>query len=447
MCPNAFPCLSTLRVDRCNLASLADCHRFLNLRKISASGNQIVNFTPFDLPLLANIDIDHNRLTSLSGFAQFQCLVRMNISGNPLPDDGFGLNSTFPDLKEFRADGSNISDPALIAAIAPNIVLISITFCQVSSLENVKLLASTAKSLASLDLRGNPLNTHFYPDLEGLAFGDSLLEYQSEESYDLDFPDSATGRAKYRKAIIRASSPSLIWLDGVKIPGRGPQPAVPPSKMNFDAADETPPSSDGTPLRPSVETEPPSPVSRSSSVPRSETASSVSRGELRQYLALTDDESDGADEEFGGREDNRSVVSSDSGPQVVDLERLGISRDSASVVSFDRFSAATDCGSELFHVFDLPHGVRGASEDERHKRGGCSFWVSMHKQEAMRRKPVPAQMAPVKGRPVMPQGGGCGRWPFNAKSERRLPWDTEPVKVEEPDWRKPPPRPKRARKR
>jgi hypothetical protein len=162
---------------------------------------------------------------------------------------------------------------------------------------------------------------------------------------------------------------------------------------------------------------------------------------LRQYVALTDDESDSISD-LPQREDE-SAVSSDSGPLSVDLPRIGIPREveEDSDVSFDRFSAATDMGSELFHVLDSPHKGKGRFHEARHGMGGCTFWVTMHKEEDVRRKKARPPLRPVlPPRKVPPQIPGGGRWPFNAKSERRLPWDKEPAKVDEPAWRKPPPR-------
>jgi hypothetical protein len=452
MCPNAFPCLSTLRIDRCGLTSLTDCQKFLNLRKISASRNQIVNFAPFYLPLLSHIDIDHNKMNSLSGFAQFQSLIRIDISGNPVNDEGFGFSANFPELKEFRADGSNISDPSLIAAVAPNVVLISLTFSKVSSIENLQLLVSNAKSLTSLDVRGNPINANLYPDIDNLAFGDSLPEYHSEESYGLEFPKAARNRSKYRDAVIRSSGSSLVWLDGLKIPGRGPQPPIPPSKMNFQLQDDSQvaisPPSDLSELQPAEEevSSAEEEVCRSGSSVSddqlSDAKSRDSRVELRHYVALTDDESDGI--EILPRRQDGSVVSSDSGPANVDFNRLGIPR-SDSAGSFDRFSAATDAGSELFHVLDSPHFGGG-------EKAGCGgvvrpFWVDLHRQEIVRRKPPEPPMKPVIARAAVPQSVGGGRWPFNARSERKLPWDKEAPKIDEPEWRKPPRRPNKPRRR
>jgi Leucine-rich repeat (LRR) protein len=345
MCPNAFPCLSSLRIDRCSLTSLTDCHKFLNLRKISASRNQIANFAPFYLTLLSHVDIDRNKISSLSGLAQFQSLIRIEISGNRLNDEGFGFSATFPELKEFRADGSNISDPSLIAIVAPKIVLISLTFSKVSSIENIQLLISNAKCLISLDV------------------GDCLPESQSEEGSDIDVPTAARARAKYRDSIVRLLSPSFVWLDGIKIAGRGPQPPVPPSRMNFQLQEDFQiESGSEEPTLEIPELEELTQSDETSPDQLSDVQSVDSRLELRRYVALTDDESDGI--ELSPEARNESLVSSDSGPVKVDLERIGFPGSESSDDSFDHISAATDVGSEIFHVVEAAHHERG---------GGLSF--------------------------------------------------------------------------
>jgi hypothetical protein len=54
----------------------------MNLGKISADRNQIVDFAPFYLSMLFHADVDHTRMTRLAGFTQFQWLIRFEMSVN-----------------------------------------------------------------------------------------------------------------------------------------------------------------------------------------------------------------------------------------------------------------------------------------------------------------------------------------------------------------------------
>ena len=235
---NSFPCLSSLFIERCFLTSLNGLQNLLNLRKISAASNQIADFQPFSLPLLSHIEIQNNRITSLSSFVMFQSLVFLDLSGNPIDDNGLGVQAQLPELKEFKANGSNISDPSFISSIAPGVVKISLLFCKISSIKNVQLLTSSAAKLTYLDLRGNPINAQIYPDLANKQYGsDSLAEYESEEIYDSKYPDSANARKQYRRMILQNAKSEIAYLDGIKTPGKSDKGVLPPSKISFQYVD------------------------------------------------------------------------------------------------------------------------------------------------------------------------------------------------------------------
>ncbi|KAK8893350.1 hypothetical protein M9Y10_021767 [Tritrichomonas musculus] len=235
---NSFRCLSTLIIERCLLTSLNGLQNLLNLRKISAASNQITDFQPFSLPLLSHIDLQNNRITSLSSFTMFQSLVFLDLSGNPIDDNGLGITVQLPELKEFKANGSNISDPSFVSSIAPNVVSISLLFCKISSVKNIQLLTNSAAKLIYLDLRGNPVNEQIYPDIGNKQYGsDSLSEYDSEELYDSKYPDSADIRKKYRKMVLSNAKSEIAYLDGIKTPGKGEKGILPPSKINFQYID------------------------------------------------------------------------------------------------------------------------------------------------------------------------------------------------------------------
>ena len=483
---NAFPCLSTLRIDRNKLTTLSGLQKQLNLRRISASNNEIVDFQPFYLPLLSHVDITMNRISSFAGFVRFQSLVRIDISGNPLDDDGLGVNCVFPELKEFRADGTNISDPSLIASIAPNVVVVSLAFAKVSSAANVKLMLSSAKELLSLDLRGNPLNKGCYPDIDGLAFGDKLKEYESEEQYDNAFPETSRQRAIYRKSVLVDCN--LACLDGIRIPGKG----LKPSKLTFQFVEEIPVDITGEDsaseiandqevqcdLSCSSVSEGPLMVERGLQTegrhkqrlfPPRQTDSTSESGadrDLRRYVNLTDDEDDDVPVRKSpprprrhSDESSGSFLSSDSAHGDADFQQLGFGDGFIPISktdtdsddeNLDNISAATDLDSEIFHVFESPHPARGPrgkranqraafrgddADDLVRNKGGVAFWVAMPAQQDRRRKQS-TNIPPFRNRPQLPRGTHAGHWPFNTKSARRLPWDNEPVPAPEPVWKR-----------
>lgn len=234
---NSFPCLSTLIIEKCLLTTLNGLQNLLNLRKINAASNQITDFQPFSLPLLSHIDLHNNRITSLSSFILFQSLVFLDLSDNPIDDNGLGITAQLPELKEFRANHSNISDPSFIASIAPSVVSISLLFCKISSIKNVQLLTNSASNLIYLDLRGNPINEPIYPDLINKQYGCEMPEYESEEIYDSKYPDTIGVRKQYRSMILVNSKSQVAYLDGIKTPVKNEKGVLPPSQINFQYVD------------------------------------------------------------------------------------------------------------------------------------------------------------------------------------------------------------------
>ena len=471
---NAFPCLSTLKIDRNKLNTLSGLQKQLNLRRIIASNNEIADFQPFYLPLLSHVDVSMNRIASFAGFVRFQSLVRIDISGNPLDDDGLGVNCLFPELKEFRADGTNISDPSLIATIAPNVVIVSLTFAKVNSVANVKLMLSSAKELLSLDLRGNPVNQGCYPDIDGLSFGDKLKEYDSVEQYDSAFPETSRARGSYRKSVLVDCN--LAWLDGIRLPGKGSK--TQPSKLTFQFVEEIPAETTGDDsesevgndqeiqcdLSCSSVSEGPIMVEQGLQTEgrrknpvyqqrKTEVASPISgTDDIRKYVNLTDDEDDDVPPpRRPSHESFEALLSTDSGSED-EMQKLGlgdgfiplakVETESESDEYLDNISAATDMDSEIFHVFESPHPARAPKgkrcefrgedqNDMKRNKGGVAFWVSMPTDQRPKRKPT-TNIPPFRNRPQLPRGSNAGHWPFNTKSERRLPWDTEPAQPPEP---------------
>lgn len=519
----AFPCLSTLRIDRNLLTSLNGIQKLLNIRRISATSNNITNFSPFFLPLLSHLDLSMNKLTSLNPFINFQSLVRLEISGNGITDDGLGIEATFPELKELRMDGSRVSEISILAEIAPNLVVLSLAYSNITSVHQITLFVQGAKNLLYLDLRGNPVNSGCYPDLDGKAFGDQLTEYNSDEAYDDMYPDSIQIRQKYRNSVLSAASSQLIWFDGIQIPRSNISNQS--SKLNFDFVDDAALNNSQDDqsivyqddiqqtddIRKNVDAEFGIQCDLStSSLFDDDLSNRVSKCEQTeprrpqniyypnyQYpptrkIFATDSSSTSSHGpnpvlpqvqqqfNYGDVSDDGSFVSTDSDPFGIGLNkmRVGIRKprveqdepeyneenndfeptDDEDDDEFDKYSACTDLDSSFVHFEIDPREHPGqrahmkychrncttdqVDDDVQKMKGGCAFWVSVPKetkQKSTKQKAVihSTNIPPFRNRPDMrrvPQN--TGHWPFNTKSERRLPWEHELDKLPEPPRRK-----------
>ena len=507
---NSFPCLSTLVIERCLLTTLNGLQQLLNLRRISAASNQISDFLPFPLPLLSHVDLRNNNITSISSFTQFQSLVLLDLSGNPIDDNGLGVDAEFPELKEFRANGTNISDPSFIATIAPNVVVVSLLFCKISSLNNVQLLTSSAKQLTYLDLRGNPINAQCYPDTFGKVYDDPLPEYDSEDLYDHQYPESAPLRQKYRKAIISDAKSELAYLDGVKLPWKGSISILPPSQVNFQFEDSLLDkiNESQSDIEQNVQQSVQCDISDSYQHPNVALCNIGMQTEKRikykndqyppqrkifatdsssQAESIIDDNNndnninpnndlynnkpqppniqyyENSDNEYNDQESSEDIPqmqnepgvyrmdsvsnSSDSGPFGIDLNKMGVNCinthfDNDFSDDFANCSAATDLESEIFNISDSHHfrpksGKQGCfvhkdsyGQEVQKKRGGCAFWVDIQPEKRPKKtKKTPKQRAQqLYGDFSQKTYSTRGQYPFNTKSARRLPWDTEPEK-------------------
>lgn len=236
---SSFPCLSTLLVNNCKLSNLSGLKYLLNLRTLCASCNTIGDFPAFFLPLLTYIDLSYNNITTLEPFTKFNELVSIDVSGNPIENVGLQIDGVFPDLKEFRANFTDISCISPIISIAPNIVVLSITSSRLNRMDDITNFVANATKLQYLDIRVCPININLYPDIKNNRA--ELPEYSSEEAYDRRYPQYINQRHKYRETIVNSSNGKLVWLDGIKIPGRESDAAaaIPPSRVTFIYVDET----------------------------------------------------------------------------------------------------------------------------------------------------------------------------------------------------------------
>ena len=472
-----FTSLSTLIIDRCKLTNPTEIRSLLNLRTFSATKNQITNFPPIFMALLSYADFSFNKLTSLSSFTAFQNLVTLDVSGNPIDDSGLLCDGVFPQMKEFRANSTQISKLSPLASIAPNLVAVSITFSKLNVLDDISNFVANEKSLKYLDIRGNPINIDFYPDINPEIPSDELQEYESEEIYNQAYQNNLDIRTDYRHAVLSAAIGKIAWLDGIRIPGKVSEDVVPPSKMNFlDQNDiEEIPSGCETPVRPEILSE---------RVKQSEQYSMNSDDDDQYNESYEcDDEEDSEDDEYIPPPQPRRkrmphfegdhpvyessqnefeelnsaslIDSEDSGPYEVDHQKQGLVKTANGIYGFvdepssdyednTRYCAETDAESDFGYTKFTPKSLKkssakvpvfdGAQKDIKIGKQGCSFWVPMPQADPRSIPPRISHPKPPqpkeqryppfkKPTPQKKSSGETGHYPFNLKTERKLPWE------------------------
>lgn len=482
-----FSGLSTLIMDRCQLNNLTGIRSLLNLRSLSATSNKITDFPAFYMALLTYVDLSNNQLTSLNPLTGFQSLVTLDVSANLLDDKSLIIDGFFPQLKEFRANYTKISKISPLATVAPNLVAVSLTFCKLNSMDDITNFVANVKSLKYMDIRGNPVNLNYYPDITEQSSGKDLPEYDSEDGYNAAFGDSADIRSEYRKSILSAAAGEIAWLDGIRCPGKNEEDAVPPSRINFlDENDvQEPPSEYPVPIRPVIE------APSQYSIDGEEEENDINNYSYEDdNLPCKDDDNNLPDRnspispnrknlpKFEGEfpiynqpaaklETSPSMLDScdDSGPYEVDHQREGIEQTAPGIFGFipdnisdssdfdddRRYVAATDAESEFAYerfvprkrsqrrsqeplFTSVPNYAARTGQDMEYKKGGCQFWVPVqnnHDNDVRRTvkypsppKPNGYRYPPFRNSP-QPRPLPQGSYPFNQKTERRLPWDQE----------------------
>ena len=470
-----FTGLSTLILDRCKLTNPTEIRSLYNLRTISLANNRISDFPPFYMALLSYVDLSHNSIKSLSPFTNFQSLVTLDISDNPIDDSGLLCDGAFSQMKEFRANRTNISKLSPLSSIAPNLVAVSVTFSKLNNMNDISNFVSNEKSLKYLDIRGNPINIECYPDITPNISEEDLKEYESEDIYNRAFQNQLDLRSDYRRTVLAAAAGQIAWLDGIKIPGKQSEDVVPPSKMNFLDQDdiEEIPSGCETPIRPKLQSETASVQCNlsedeynDSGYPEEEdnySSEPVPRPPLNQVRRnLPHFEGDHPvyeqSENNGFQFDSASLLDSeDSGPYEIDHQKMGLEKTHNGVygpmveaVSDDgweddmRYSAATDAESDFGYTKFQPKPKNGKKpvmrnpvfdsnqSDIKVGKQGCSFWVPMSQPDPRSIPPRVKYGEPPKSkeqryppfRKAVPRKAvDNGHYPFNQRSDRRLPWE------------------------
>jgi len=413
---NVFPCLSTLIANNSYLSNISKINELLNLRRLSLSNNNITDFTPFFLPLLSFADFSKNQITSITPFSKFQSLVKLDLSGNPINDEGMSDTSTLPNLKELRINFTHITTLSSLRVLTPSISMLSATFCRIKSLNSITNPMKQLGHIKYLDIRGNPINNEFYPDIFNMNDHDKMLEYIDQNEYELKYPQNSEERKLYRSKIILSSSNRITWLDGIHVGSTSSAQIVPPSQVNYVSPDE---SSLG---QISFESEQ---IHRSDkNVINTKPKFMVDTPLFSQKISHESDDA------------NYYFESDDSGPYDIDLKRngigenLGLIEQAIPYSNSDRISAATDFDSDPFSdEIGFPKSIDGAEEVQSSKKS-CSFWMSVPKNNdknpsyQVKNPPKMKNRYPPFNRSVSPRKKpDNGHYPFNTKAPRKLPWE------------------------
>jgi hypothetical protein len=196
-----FPNLTTLELDYCFISNLSSFRGLTSLHRLSVAHNQLCADQFLELPNLTALNISHNFLVSIDFLKPCQNLEILDISFNPIDDDGFSTDFVFRRLTVL-----NISSTKLRQASSLNFAP-SLRGCSFANLavQDLTSFLESRQHLTELDLRGTPGAVGLYFDAR---------EYASLADYDRLYPESAPKRAEHRRAIL-ALVPGLARLDGI----------------------------------------------------------------------------------------------------------------------------------------------------------------------------------------------------------------------------------------
>lgn len=212
-----FPSLTSLHLDYCHLVSFSGLNEMKSLKKLTLSFNKINDSQPLNLPNLEYLNVSNNSLTNIQSFIKLTKLAVLDISFNPIDDQGISISTKFPNLVSLYATETHIIHPNLVLRFAPNVEILGLANTRVSQLQFAQTLVRKAPALQIIDFRGTPLTKDYYPSIEGQTI-EAREEYESIEKYDSDYPETSVPRNQYRKSILGCvSSNSLKIFDGIQI--------------------------------------------------------------------------------------------------------------------------------------------------------------------------------------------------------------------------------------
>jgi hypothetical protein len=196
-----FPNLTTLELNHCFISSFRCFCGLPNLQKLSISHNQICDDEVLDLPLLVNLNVSHNFLTGLAFLSKSWGLKSLDVSFNPIDDEGFTIDFLFSRLKILIISGTKLQHASLLR-FAP---ALRRCVCENVHIVDLNAFVKTNVNLTELDLRGSPVTNGFYFDHN---------DYPSIAEYDRLYPQNSEQRNEYRRSILDLN-PRLLKLDGI----------------------------------------------------------------------------------------------------------------------------------------------------------------------------------------------------------------------------------------
>jgi Leucine-rich repeat (LRR) protein len=200
-----FPNLTTLELNHCFISSFRCFCNLPKLQNLSISHNQICDDEVLELPLLVRLNVSHNFLTGLDFLAKCWALKSLDVSFNPIDDDGFSIDFVFSRLKDLNISGTKLQHASLLR-FAP---ALRRCLCENVHIVDLNAFLKAGANLTELDLRGTALTAGLYFDRN---------DYRSIGDYDRLFPENSEQRAAYRRSILELN-PRLVKLDGILTAG------------------------------------------------------------------------------------------------------------------------------------------------------------------------------------------------------------------------------------
>ena len=209
----AFPNLFELYMDDCHLTSLNGLNEFASLQHFTARRNQIDEERVVKSSSLTNIDAEYNRIRSILPFTGMAALIYLDLTGNPLTDEGLHVKSFRSEcMRALKLSKTLISRLSPVSAMFPNIETVDVSSTRLDSIEDVLNFVSNASKLRVLDTRFTPITADLYQETEE----DTV--WKSEAEYNEHFAQAQEQRQQYRTNILsKCKSMQMEVLDSIAI--------------------------------------------------------------------------------------------------------------------------------------------------------------------------------------------------------------------------------------
>ena len=394
------PHLQNLNLSRNRIVTLENLEGVTSLKSLDVSENslrQIIMRSP--LPRLASLDISKNPIRTLHGLSAFPCLATLNMSNCALRSPS-GIQSLL-NLRRFIGDHNGIENFAPF--FHPLLGEMSLNSNRISSLTPFVCF----QSLATLNLAHNPIDdTAFVGNMRFLQLKELILDFTEITNLD------AISQMAPNITLLSVRGCNLVSMDSIlacveTLPylieletRENPINAhlYPDKEGQFESDEEYD--------RANMES-----LDDRHAYRQSILAKALQSLEILDGIRVTR---------------NQPIKLEDVEPIYVPLiaeeEEEEEEEDENDDLDFDRFSAMTDMDNDLFRSTNN-HELHEYSAPQKKSK---SFWISID--------PVPSRRRPKSTRPsyseppLVPtrQKTNNGHYPFNTKSERRLPWNKQP---------------------